>query len=74
MEFDVSNCVSLTEQACSSISNHCTALEVLGLRNLRSITGKGLEKFFIDKKRAKNFRIITLSGSKFVNIIMHMIY
>ena len=61
---DISNCMSLTDQSCASIARHCVALEVLGMRNLKELSGDGLSKFFRDKRRASNFRSITLSGTK----------
>lgn len=68
MNFDISNCPSLTDQSCASISRYCMALEVLGMRNLKAITGEGLSQFFLDKKRADKFQKILLSGSK--NVII----
>lgn len=68
MEFNVSTCEDLTDQSCASISEHCMVLEVLGLRNLKNITGSGLSSLFLDEKRAKQFRSISLSGSKKVSV------
>lgn len=67
MSFDISNCTSLTDQSCTSIARHCTALEVLGMRNLKGLDGHGLSDFFLDEKKASNFRSIALSGTKNVN-------
>lgn len=64
VNFDISSCLSLTDQSCASISRHCVALESLGMCNLKEITGHHLSNFFLDKKRSSNFRSITLSGTK----------
>ena len=72
MEFDISNCKSVTDQSCASISCHCVALETLGLRNLQNVTGSDLLELFQKKKRAKLFRMITLSGSKNVHCVYCM--
>lgn len=64
VSFDISSCQSLTDQSCASIARYCTSLEVLGMRNLRAVTGENLSEFFLDRKRAESFRSITLSGTK----------
>lgn len=64
MDFDISNCLMLTDDACACISKHCRVLERLGMSNLREIKGTQLSKYFQDGDRAKMFKGITLSGSK----------
>ena len=64
IDLDISNCLALTDQSCCSISRHCVVLEVLGLRNHRDMKGTDLIKFFQNKERARNFRSVTMSGSK----------
>ena len=69
VDLDISSCLELTDQSCASISRHCVALEALGLKNHREMKGMDLIKFFQDKTRAKNFRSISMSGSKNVSYI-----
>ena len=64
LNLDVSNCLSLTDQCCTSIAHNCKVLEVLGLTNLKEIKGDDLCRFFHNEERAKQFRAIMLSGSK----------
>ena len=64
LNLDLSNCLSLTDQCCTSIARNCKVLEVLGLTNLKEIKGDNLCKFFQNEERAKQFRAIMLSGSK----------
>lgn len=64
LNLDVSNCLSLTDQCCTSIAHNCKILEVLGLTNLKEIKGDDLCRFFHNEERAKQFRAIMLSGSK----------
>ena len=66
IELDVSGCLELTDLTCSSIANHCQRLEMLGMMNLREVRGTELCRLFMDK-RAKNFKCITLSGTKNVS-------
>lgn len=60
---DLSNC-NLTDETCVSIVRHCQCIEVLGLRNLREITGTPLNKLFTDRERRKSITGITMSGSR----------
>ena len=64
LNLDLSNCLSLTDQCCTSIARNCKVLEVLGLTNLKEIKGDNLCKFFQNEERARQFRAIMLSGSK----------
>ena len=66
MELDLSNCLWLTNRTPAAIARHCHSLERLGLRNMRELNGTELSRLFLDK-RAKNFKSITLSGSKNVS-------
>ncbi|XP_064381962.1 F-box/LRR-repeat protein 7-like isoform X2 [Halichondria panicea] len=63
VNLDVSNCLWLTNRTPAAIARHCHALEKLGLRNMKELNGRELCPLFLDK-RAKNFKSITLSGSK----------
>ena len=65
---DISNC-SLTDKSCSSIAHHCQAIEALGLRNVREITGAPLATLFTDDERCRNICAVTFSGSKKVKIV-----
>ena len=60
---DVSNC-AITDESCASIARHCQAIEALGLRNVREITGAPLARLFNDGERNKNITAVTFSGSK----------
>lgn len=66
VELDISKCLALGEESCSSIARHCQRIEVIGLRNLTGITGRGLLAMFPDQ-RTKGLRCLTLSGSKNVS-------
>lgn len=71
LNLDLSNCLSLTDQCCTSIARNCKVLEVLGLTNLKEIKGDNLCKFFQNEERARQFRAIMLSGSKNVKCTCH---
>lgn len=69
---DLSNC-NLTDEACVSIVKHCQCIKVLGLSNVKEITGAPLNKLFTDRERRKDITGVTMSGSRKVYILIDVV-